>query len=390
MMEDVLGVFWRSQDLMEGLVDVIWSSEVWLPPNVTWDSLKEHERGFGDGEKEGSDFAYAAFRDLLYPLPLALLLMVLRSFLMSVIFRPLGIKLGLKDKKRIPPTPNRYLEEAYRRGENFPLSADGLSKRSGFSLTELRRWYKQRRQMEVPSSLQKFCETGWRWSFYSFIFCYGVCVLWGKEWVWDLSHCYQGYPYHPVHREVWLYYMLELAFYYSLTIIHLTDPVRRKDFWEMLLHHCITITLLSLSWTAQFVRIGTLVLIIHDSADHLLELAKMIKYCKYQKACDVVFVMFFITWVTTRCFVFPLWILRSTLVDAFTYVGTFPLLYIFNAMLCGLQVLSLIWTYLIIKAILKAFSKGGMEDTRSDSEDSGEEEEDYDQNNFDNNNKKEK
>ena len=54
------------------------------------------------------------------------------------------------------------------------------------------------------------------------------------------------------------------------------------------------------SWTTHSHRIGTLVLIVHDCADHLLELAKMFRYTRYQKTCDAVFVLFAITWVVTR------------------------------------------------------------------------------------------
>ena len=79
--------------------------------------------------------------------------------------------------------------------------------------------------------------------------------------------------------------------------------VRRKDFWEMFIHHQTTIALMMFrflkskkkmmfkilksykklgkhcyfSWTTHSHRIGTLVLIVHDCADHLLELAKMFR-----------------------------------------------------------------------------------------------------------------
>ena len=76
--------------------------------------------------------------------------------------------------------------------------------------------------------------------------------------------------------------------------------VRRKDFWEMFIHHNTTIALMMFSWTTHSHRIGTLVLIVHDCADHLLELAKMFRYTRYQKTCDAVFVLFAITWVVTR------------------------------------------------------------------------------------------
>jgi hypothetical protein len=49
-----------------------------------------------------------------------------------------------------------------------------------------------------------------------------------------------------------------------------TIDVRRSDFWEMAIHHAITIILLSLSFTVNFVRIGTMVLICHDTADIIL------------------------------------------------------------------------------------------------------------------------
>ena len=83
-----------------------------------------------------------------------------------------------------------------------------------------------------------------------------------------------NYPYHKIEPDIWRYYMLELSFYWSLSISQWFD-VKRKDFWEMFIHHNTTIALLMFSWTAHFTRIGSLILLVHDCADHLLELAKM-------------------------------------------------------------------------------------------------------------------
>ena len=100
-------------------------------------------------------------------------------------------------------------------------------------------------------------------------------------------------------NDIWWYYMLELSFYWSLSISQFFD-VKRKDFWEMLIHHITTISLIMFSWTAHFTRIGTLVMILHDCADHLLELAKLFRYASYRKTCDAIFVVFSIVWVITR------------------------------------------------------------------------------------------
>ena len=45
----------------------------------------------------------------------------------------------------------------------------------------------------------------------------------------------------------------------------------RKDFWEMFIHHLVTLILIFFSWTANLVRIGTSVLLLHDMADIMLE-----------------------------------------------------------------------------------------------------------------------
>ena len=48
----------------------------------------------------------------------------------------------------------------------------------------------------------------------------------------------------------------------------------------MFVHHLATLALLTLSWTTQMFRIGSLVIIVHDFADHWMELAKMARYAE--------------------------------------------------------------------------------------------------------------
>ena len=91
--------------------------------------------------------------------------------------------------------------------------------------------------------------------------------------------------------------MFQLAFYWSLSILQFFD-VKRKDFWEMFVHHLTTIALLCFSWTCNLTRClqtielelvlattklsrcGALVLIVHDFADAFLEAAKLFHYAK--------------------------------------------------------------------------------------------------------------
>ena len=117
--------------------------------------------------------------------------------------------------------------------------------------------------------------------------------------------------------------MLEMAFYWSVFLTQFSD-VKRKDFWEMFVHHLATLALLVFSWTNQMHRMGSLVLLVHDLSDHWMELAKLFHYTVPSKTThpvlqpigDLVFVMFAVTWTYSRLGIFPAWIIYSTTVEA--------------------------------------------------------------------------
>lgn len=89
-----------------------------------------------------------------------------------------------------------------------------------------------------------------------------------------------GYPFQSISRDVWWYYMFSLAFYWALCVSQFFD-VKRKDFWQMFIHHIATIVLMSFSWVCNLTRIGSLVLVTHDSADIFLEVIVCIYWCVY-------------------------------------------------------------------------------------------------------------
>lgn len=107
---------------------------------------------------------------------------------------------------------------------------------------------------------------------YYYFFC--VCLL---------DHCYcffrNGYPHQSVSWDIWWYYMISLSFYWSLCVSQFFD-VKRKDFWQMFIHHIATIVLMSLSWVCNLPRIGSLVLVVHDCADIFLEVSTIVNLKK--------------------------------------------------------------------------------------------------------------
>ncbi|KAF6117947.1 ceramide synthase 5 [Phyllostomus discolor] len=150
---------------------------------------------------------------------------------------------------------------------------------------------------------------------------------------------------------------MELAFYWSLMFSQFTD-IKRKDFLIMFVHHLATIALITFSYINNMVRVGTLVMCLHDASDFLLEAAKLANYAKYQRLCDTLFVIFSAVFMVTRLGIYPSWILNTTLFESWEMIGPYPSWWLFNGLLLTLQVLHVIWSYLIARIAFKALIRG--------------------------------
>jgi len=312
------------------------SESIWLPPGISWEQL----------EREN----YAQCSHLIYPVFFAVILIGIRGLIVRLIFKPLGhTRVGLR------PLP--------------PLH----------QTTETpRQLYRDRINKKRLIKLDKFCETGWRWLLYLSAHLGGLYCLYDKPWLWNTAHCWYSYPYHPIDNRVWWYYMLELSLYWCLFITQFSD-IKRKDFWQMFVHHIATIFLLMFSWTNHMHRMGSLVLLLHDFSDHWLELAKLVIYAGFESVGNVVFVIFAVTWLYTRLSILPTVIIYSTVYEAAQIVPMFPVYYIFNFLMTTLQILHVVWTYYILKIAYKSLVSGVLEDSRSeDGTDADDELEDQD------------
>jgi TLC domain len=62
----------------------------------------------------------------------------------------------------------------------------------------------------------------------------------------------------------------------------------------------------------SFLRVGSLIMVLHDPSDVLLEAAKMLNYTKQDLLSTAVFAAFMLSWVILRLVYFPFWIVQST------------------------------------------------------------------------------
>ncbi|XP_017903296.1 PREDICTED: ceramide synthase 5 isoform X3 [Capra hircus] len=292
------------------------------------------------------------------------------------IAKPCALHVGIQDSGPYQAQPNAILEKVFMSITKYPdeKRLEGLSKQLDWDVRKIQCWFRHRRNQDKPPTLTKFCESMWRFTFYLCIFCYGIRFLWSSPWFWDTRQCWHSYPYQPLTSGLYYYYIMELAFYWSLMFSQFTD-IKRKDFLIMFVHHLATIGLITFSYINNMVRVGTLVLCLHDVSDFLLEAAKLANYAKYQRLCDTLFVIFSAVFVVTRLGIYPFWILSTTLFESWEMIGPYPSWWLFNGLLLVLQVLHVIWSYLIARIAFKALIRGKvLKDDRSDVESSSEEE----------------
>ncbi|WAQ94455.1 CERS5-like protein [Mya arenaria] len=306
-------------NLWERIGSVIWSEWFWFPDNATWKSLEN---------KPGSGVYYPQTSDLLYSFGIAISLYIIRLLYEKVVVAPFGVYCGIKtDRPRRAPQ-NDVLEREYKhkRQPDFSQLQLGLkkhgvlqkrdmaasiyqvpriyAKRTDMEVRQVERWFRLRRNQDRPSPMKKFTETGWRFTYYFGIWIYGLLVL-----------------YDDVTPGIFWYYIIELGFYLSLMFSQFLD-VKRKA-------------------------------------------AKLAKYAKAHRLCDILFAVFAIVWFITRL----LLILKASWILSVEIVGFFPSLYFFNGWLCILLVLHFYWFSLICRVAYDALTKSSeVDDVRSESE----------------------
>ncbi|KAF8231881.1 longevity assurance proteins LAG1/LAC1 [Tricholoma matsutake] len=220
---------------------------------------------------------------------------------------------------------------------------------------------------QVHRSVLRFAEQGWSFVYYSLQSALGFYVHRNLPTrIWDPTDLWRDYPHIPLPGPVKFYYLSQTAFY-THQILILNAEARRKDHFQMMAHHVITVILMTMSYFSNFTRVGCLIMVLMDWCDIFLPLAKMIRYIDIsQFACDVTFGFFLISWLITRHVLFVRVIISAiievaSLVSVSAYIA-------FCSMLVALQVIQIIWFWMICRIAWRVVMGGGASDDRSDDE----------------------
>ena len=77
-------------------------------------------------------------------------------------------------------------------------------------------------------------------------------------------------------------YLVQLGIWIITCASHCFFEERSKDYVMMFIHHIVTIGLVAVSYFANYVRIGTVVLLLHDASDVWIDLLKLFNYMMTQ------------------------------------------------------------------------------------------------------------
>ena len=242
----------------------------------------------------------------------------------------------------------------------------------------------RKRHTIMNGKIVKFCEAFWRALFYATFCVVGYYALFVPEpvvWVKNTKEYWLGWPLQSLPSAVDFYYQVELGCY--LHQLFWTE-VKRSDFWEMIIHHFVTLMLITLSYLTNFTRIGSSILLIHDISDVFLETAKVINYTSKAPGrghlkifTDIVFSIFAISFFVTRLVIYPRYVLYATIKDGVDHFGCeFGGCYVYIGLLSALQVLHVYWFYLISRMIYRILTTGIEKDERSDDDEELEDEKD--------------
>ncbi|XP_074157760.1 LOW QUALITY PROTEIN: ceramide synthase 4-like [Sminthopsis crassicaudata] len=341
------------------LYDQFWKHEYWIPSQFSWADMED-----------SNGVIYAHPKDLLAVIPLTFIIIIVRYSFERVIGLPLGRLMGVHDGRRIKAFHNPILESFFRSQSHNPKEAqlNDLATQCSLSARQVQRWFRCRRNQERPLLSKKFSEACWKFIVYSFFFFGGFLAIYNEPWLWKAKECWEGFPKQPLKYAIYWWYLLEFGFYLSL-IITLSFDVKRKDFREQIIHHFSTITLIYFSYCSNYIRIGTLVMLIHDVSDVFLEAGKMFNYAQWNKSSGTTFTIFTVIFIFSRLVILPYKVLYTTIYDSMAYYEPFFGYYFSNALLFILQALNIYWSFLILQMFFKFAIMGKMQkDVRSDIE----------------------
>ncbi|PWN49645.1 LAG1-domain-containing protein [Violaceomyces palustris] len=231
----------------------------------------------------------------------------------------------------------------------------------------------------------RFTEQGYSFLYWGTSASLGLYVMsFQDSWWYNLEHLWIEYPHWQMRPELKVYYLLQASYWLQQALVMLLRLEKpRKDYYELIAHHLVTLWLIFWSYLINLTMIGTTVFVCMDIPDTFLALAKGLNYMELDTLATGVFAMFMVVWTYFR-----IYLSAKTLWSVWFQFDLIPdhtkewnpekgwwlvpwMKYQIFAPLFLLLLLNLFWYYLSWRVLIRAL-KGVVADEREEDDDAPE------------------
>ncbi|KAL1317812.1 hypothetical protein AAHE18_15G160400 [Arachis hypogaea] len=170
---------------------------------------------------------------------------------------------------------------------------------------------------ERRKKIRKFKESAWKCVYFLSAEIFALSVTYNEPWFTNTIYFWVGpgnqiWPDQKIKLKLKGLYMYGAGFYAYSILALIFWETKRSDFGLSMTHHVASLALIVLSYMFRFVRVGSVVLALHDATDVFLETGKMSKYSGADTMASIAFLLFVIFWTLLRIIYYPFWVLWST------------------------------------------------------------------------------
>ncbi|TEB35652.1 longevity assurance proteins LAG1 LAC1 [Coprinellus micaceus] len=243
--------------------------------------------------------------------------------------------------------------------------------------------------LRKEGKIERFGEQFYALIYFSIFGSWGYRVMTSLPTYWyNTDALWLDYPHWDMLPELKAYYLVQSAYWlqqFLVLVLGLEKP--RKDYFELVCHHFVTLWLVGWSYLLNLTIIGNAIYMSMDIPDAFLATSKLLNYIQWDQAKMYAYVTFIGVWSYFRHYL-NLKILWSVWFDCYKLVPAWTKTWDWNAgvymvswlpplvflSIAALQVLNLFWYWLMLRILVRAIITKTADDERSEDEDDGEDE----------------
>jgi len=183
----------------------------------------------------------------------------------------------------------------------------------------------------------------------------------------SMAGIFEGMPYQA--KQPWFleYSLFNLGYFLEDFINHVFFKDRHSDFWEMMMHHLVTISLYWGMIMQNFIRIGVIVSWVHQFSDITTAISRLLSQTNQKVPLVISFVICIAHWMWMRNYWLPILSYEAYLrvqypPDLKDYQAAPDIMKLFLFILCILHVY---WCCLFINILYGGLTKGQTENLQS-------------------------